>query len=307
MYFVGKNESRFMFVEGNKESDNVIATINLNGPILNNSNQYFSGNIIKYIDPKNVENTLSDLKNLNSKVVIIKINSPGGTVTATSSLEKIIRKFKDENKIKVYFYSNEILTSGGYWLAAAGDGIFASYGTIIGSIGVSGPNWYYYNKPKSISSGIFGKNIETEGGIEIFNQNAGSSKDLFNPFRKPSKKELSHLQMMIEDIYNDFVTTVSKSRKIEIETLKNDIGALIYNSKQAKNIFLIDDVLDYDELVKNIVKSNEFDDYKILEFYSEQKFINKILTNYFNLNYEFICNKVNNNFVSMLPLYMNNC
>ena len=63
----------------------------------------------------------------------------------------------------------------------SGDKIYANYGSIIGSIGVSGPSWYYYDKPKSISTGILGQKIETENGIYIFDQNAGNSKDLFNP------------------------------------------------------------------------------------------------------------------------------
>ena len=76
-------------------------------------------------------------------ILIIKINSPGGTVTATASLEKIINDFKKENKIEIYFYSDEILASGGYWVATSGDKIYANYGSIIGSIGVKGPDWFF--------------------------------------------------------------------------------------------------------------------------------------------------------------------
>ncbi len=306
-YLLDGSGKNFAFVEGDQNSNNVIATINLNGPIVNNLNRYFTGNIVKYIDPKDIEKILSEAKLLDIKVLIIKINSPGGTVTATSQLERIINKFKNENNIKVYFYSNEVLASGGYWAATTGDGIFANYGTIIGSIGVSGPSWYYYNNPKSISNGLFGQKIETENGIEIFDQNAGNSKDLYNPFRKPTKEELYHLQEMIEDIYNDFLSKVSSSRKIEISTLKNEIGALIFNSNQAKDKFLIDDVLDFNQLIKKIIKINNFKDYKVFEFHSEEKFFDKILSNYFNSSYVFICNKINTNFVSILPLYLNSC
>ena len=64
---------------------------------------------------------------------------------------------------------------------------------------------------------------------------------------------------MVGEIYNDFVLKVSQSRKIEIST-KNDIGALIFIN-QAKNNFLLDDVIEFDELINNIVKENNFDNY----------------------------------------------
>ena len=83
---------------------------------------------------------------------------------------------KKKQTLKYIFIQSEILASGGYWVATTADKIFASYGSIIGSIGVGGPSWYYYNTPLSVSSGIFGQSIETKKGIEVFNQNAGKVK-----------------------------------------------------------------------------------------------------------------------------------
>ena len=307
-YFLHQDDQKYNFIKGNKESKNIIAILNLNGPIVNNFNTFFSNNIISYIDPKVINKQLLSLSKINPDILIIKINSPGGTVTASASLEKIINKFKMENNLEIYFHSNEVLASGGYWVATSGDKIFASYGSIIGSIGVSGPSWYYYNEPTAISNGLIGQSIETNKGIEIFNQNAGNSKDLYNPFRKPSDEELKHLQNIIEKIYNDFVVKVSNSRRIEVNTLVNEIGALIYSSTQAKENFLIDEVLNYDELITKIVKERKYEDYKIIELKNNGNFINKFISNYLHLYFlENTCNKLNSNFVSVLPLFLFNC
>ena len=59
--------------------------------------------------------------------------------------------------------------SGGCWAALASDKIYAGYGAIIGSIGVRGPDWSYYDNPVSISTGILGKSVETKGGIKKYN------------------------------------------------------------------------------------------------------------------------------------------
>ena len=98
-----KNDSDFSFSEGDRQSENIIAVINLNGPIIKNINQNFIGNIIDHINPEIVKKSLKNLEELNPKIVIIRINSPGGTVTATATLEKIIREFKNKTNTKVYF------------------------------------------------------------------------------------------------------------------------------------------------------------------------------------------------------------
>ena len=302
-------KSEFTMTEGDQNSENIIGVINLNGPIFNNSSNALENNFYDYIDPEHISLYLEELKKLNVKILLIKINSPGGTVTATSQLENIFKNFKKESKVKIYFFTNEILASGGYWIATTADEIFASYGSTIGSIGVGGPSWYYYNTPLSVSSGLLGQTIETEKGIEVFNQNAGQSKDLFNPFRKPKDQEILHLQKIVDEIYEDFITKVSKNRNIEIKTIKNNIGALIYSSKQAKEKFLIDDVVTYSSLIKYIIKKNNYDDYKIYENITKKSLLGNFLASYKNYNdAKFnICNRFEMSINVITPLFLKEC
>ncbi len=304
---ISNHNQAYKFIDGDERSDNLIATLSLNGPIISNINNSLLNKVIEYIDPKVVKKNLEVLEKLNPKILIIKINSPGGTVTASASLEKIIEDFKNRNQTKIIFHSNDILASGGYWIATTGDKIYASYGSIIGSIGVSGPSWYYFDKPISISTNILGQKIETKNGIKIYDQNAGNSKDLYNPFRMPTEKELLHLQNIVKNIYNDFIIKVSSNRKIEVNILKNKIGALIYNSKQAKNNYLIDDVLDFDNLLKKIIKDNNYEDYKIIELYNKSNLLDSYISSYIKLDYDNLCNKLNSSFVVVLPTFFNRC
>ena len=305
-------KKQFVMTEGIPSSNNIIANINLNGPIFNNNSNVLGNNLYDYINPSLVKSYLEELKELQIKVLIININSPGGTVSATAELEQIIYEFKKSTNTKVYFFTKEILASGGYWVATTGDKIFASYGSIIGSIGVSGPSWFYYNTPLSLSSGVIGQSIETKDGIEVFNQNAGNSKDLFNPYRRPKTDEIKHLQNIVDDVYDDFIAKVSKSRKIEIADIKNEIGALIYNSNQAKKNFLIDDILNYETLLETIIKENEFDDYKIYENKVVDSFLGNLLAKYeyqtSNKNsFEKICRSLKTNINVVIPIYLKDC
>ena len=302
-------KSDFTMIEGDQNSKNIIGVINLNGPIFNNSSNVLENNIYDYINPENIKLYLEELKELKVKILLININSPGGTVSATAELENILKNFKKETKVEIYFFTSEILASGGYWIATTADRIFASYGSTIGSIGVSGPNWYYFNTPLSVSSGLFGQSIETEKGIEVFNQNAGQSKDLFNPFRKPKDQEILHLQKIVDEIYEDFITKVSKNRNIEMNTIRNNIGALIYSSTQAKENYLIDDVLNYSSLIEYIIKENNYSDYKIYENITKRSLLGNFLANHKNKNgANFnICKRLDMSINVITPLFLKEC
>ncbi len=305
------NKNNFVLVDGNEDSENIIATINLNGPIFNNSINILENNLYSFINPKYVKNYLEELKKLNVNVLIVNINSPGGTLTATAELENIFYNFKKETNTKIYFFTKEILASGGYWIGTSADKIYASYGAVIGSIGVSGPSWYYYNNPISLSSGILGQTIETKKGIEVFNQNAGQGKDLFNPYRRPTNDEIQHLQKIVDEVYNDFLRKVSKSRKIEISFVEKNIGALIYSSNQAKEKYLIDGILNYEKLIKNIIKENNFENYKIYENIKRQSLIENLIISYNNYYYKNvqgnICKKFETSINLVTPLFLRNC
>lgn len=295
-FYDNYNKSRFIFFKGDENSSNIVAIINIDGLIIENNNAFNRLSNPKIISPSLVKTYLNELEEISPQLVIFSINSPGGTVSASKEMYDIINNFKKKKNIEIYFHTNELLASGGYWTAIAGNKIFANYGAIIGSIGVRGPDWYFFNKPKSISSGIFGSRIETQESIEIYSNTSGKSKDLLNPFRQPLKNEIEHLQNMVDEIYNDFVKAVSKERKIENKIIINNIGALIYTSKKAFENNLIDEVISLDNLIQKIVDEKKFSNYKIIENLDENNsFFKEIFKSLFN-KFEF------NNFPDCLTL-----
>ncbi len=294
-------------ISGNVDSENSIFILNLNGPIVHNDSPI--SNLLNYniISPKKVGTDLDEILNLNPKILIVSINSPGGTVSASNELYKIFKSFKEKSGSKLFFHTSELLASGGYWASLSGDSIYASYGSIIGSIGVKGPDWFYFNKPILISSGIFGQTIEVEEQIEIYSTEAGKSKDLFNLFRKPTKEELDHLYGIVNKINDDFIRIVSKSRKIETNIIRNEIGGLIFNSSQAKNYFLIDNEISLDELINFQIKESKFEDFKIFKINKDKNsLIDKLVSvifynkNYSDTNNLNLCVKIKTNIVSIL-------
>ena len=303
--------SYFKHTAGNKNSTEIISILNINGPIISEPSNFNNFNLLgnnEVIYPSLIENYLKELDKKNIKGLIISINSPGGSVHASQKIYSLLNLFKKKNNIPLYFHSTNIIASGGYWISLSGDMIFAEYGTLIGSIGVKGPDWLYYNSPTAISSGILGKSIESPNGIKLFSSIAGNNKDIFNPFRIPTDEEIFKLQQIVNDIYKDFVNLVSINRKLEKELIIKDIGAMIFNTKRAKLNYLIDGEKNIDEVIEFMSKKLNLSDKKIIKNKNNKNYsiININIKNYLQTLYlnnnlkdeikESICNNYFNEF-----------
>jgi protease-4 len=291
--------SHFSYYKGDKKSENKIAILNINGPIISepqNINDFTIFNSLESIYPSLVRSYLNELSEKNIVGLIISIDSPGGSVSATHKIYKIIKEFKKKQKIPIFFHSSNILASGAYWISLSGDKIYADYGAIIGSIGVKGPDWVHYNSPTSLSPGLLGGYVESPNGIKLYSSTAGISKDIFNPFRKPSDKEIIQLQKMVDDIYEDFINLVSSNRKIEIKIIKEEIGSMIFNTTEAENYHLINSQMSIEDVMKTLSKQ--------LNLRDEQLIINKKNTKYNFLNLNFISKMNRSNLHNLYKSYI---
>jgi len=317
--FNGNSNNQFIFKEGDSESKNKIIYMELRGPILNEPSDAIEISLIDSIQAIYVSEfvkNLSKIKIEKPKGIIISINSPGGSVSATYNLYKAINKYKKNNDTKIFLHTNELLASGGYWAALASDKIFANYGSMIGSLGVRGPDWIYYDNPISISSGILGQTVETKDGIKKFTTIAGKSKDLFNSFRKPTKEEITILQSIVDNIYDDFVNIISKNRNIEKKIINEKLGALIFDAKTAKENFLIDDIKNIEEVKKQMIKELNLENYQIIWKEKKGGLVKNLINSSLIIKYDIhelknkkIC-KLINNYINVMILnneYINNC
>lgn len=156
------------------------------------------------------------------KVIVLKINSPGGTVVAT---DEIAEKLASIEKPTIAWI-REIGTSGAYWIASFTDVIVANQNSITASIGVS-------------SSYLEFSETFEKYGIDYIRLVSTPEKDIGSPFREPTSGELSKFKKDITGVHKQFIDIVSENRGISKEVIERTKGSFLLG-KEAQEIGLVD-------------------------------------------------------------------
>lgn len=188
--------------------------------------------------------------------VILKINSPGGTVAASDIIYHELIDFKRKKGIPLYACIASLGTSGGYYVATAADKIFAHPTAITGSIGVI-----------ALKFNIEG--LLTKIGIENETIKSRDKKDLFSPFRATTPEEREIIQRIINSMHNRFVDVVFQNRKslIKREELEALSDGRIYTSEQALEAKLVDHIGYLDEIVDVMKKTLGVKEAKVVTYH----------------------------------------
>ncbi len=203
-----------------------IALINIEGVITD------SRDIIKQITKYKEDSSI--------KGIVLNINSPGGGVAPSQEIYEEILKLHDKNK-KVVASMSSLAASGGYYIACASDKIVANPGTITGSIGVI----------------MTFSNIEElmkKVGMKTEVIKSGKYKDIGSPVRSITDEERDILQGVIDDVYDQFIEAVAKSRNMESERVKELADGRIFSGRQAKEIGLVDELGNLQDAISIITK-----------------------------------------------------
>jgi protease-4 len=168
------------------------------------------------------------------KALVLRINSPGGGVTASDTLHHEIKKFKSETGAKVIAHFTDTGASGAYYLALAADRITAQPTTITGSIGVT--------MLRVDATGLMQKI-----GVQALEITSGAEKGMGSPFRAITPEEKKIFQAMIDTLYARFVDLVVEGRKMQPQRVKQLADGRIYTSQEAKDAGLIDSIGYLDE------------------------------------------------------------
>jgi len=161
--------------------------------------------------------------------VALQINSPGGSPVQSSLIGARIRRLADEKDIPVFAFVEDVAASGGYWLAAAADEIFADESSVLGSIGV-------------ISAG-FGANVFlAKQGIERRVYTAGKSKSMLDPFKPESEEDVARLKAMLEKIHINFIRHVQARRGAKLDKSSDIFTGDIWIGSAAQEVGLIDGI-----------------------------------------------------------------
>ena len=188
--------------------------------------------------------------------LIIKINSPGGTVTASDIIYHELVKFRQKNKIPVYACITGVGTSGGYYVASASNDITAHPTAITGSIGV-------------IELKFNAERLLNKIGLEDETIKSGDKKDIFSPFRPITFEEREILQTIIDHLNNRFVDAVFAGRKdlLTKEQITKLGDGRIYTAQQALDSGLIDHIEYLDDTVIRMKNNLDIENARIITYY----------------------------------------
>jgi protease-4 len=163
------------------------------------------------------------------KAVVLRINSPGGAVTASDIMYQDLVNFRKETAKPVVACMMDVAASGAYYLAMGSDRVYAHPTTVTGSIGVI---MSLYN-----ASGLLSKIGLASDPIK-----SGPNKDLGNPARPMTPEERAILQGMVDSFYGQFVGIVAKGRGLPEDDVRQLADGRVYTGLDAKKLHLVDEV-----------------------------------------------------------------
>ena len=175
--------------------------------------------------------TLKDLKAFRDdpgiKAIVVRIDSPGGAVGPSQEIYSFIKKIREKKHVLVSMGS--IAASGGFYIACAGEKIYADPGTLTGSIGVimQVPNV---------------QGVLKWAGVEMNTLTAGKMKDSLSPFREMRPEERQYYENLLEDVHEQFIGAVATGRNLKVEQVRPIADGRVFTGRQAKALKLVDEL-----------------------------------------------------------------
>jgi signal peptide peptidase SppA len=160
--------------------------------------------------------------------VAISVNSPGGSPVQSAMIHSHIRALADEHKVPVFVFCEDVAASGGYWLACAGDEIYADQSSIIGSIGV-------------ISAGFGFVEAINKLGVERRVHAAGDSKSMLDPFKPERPEDVAHLQGLQTEVHDAFKALLRNRRGSKLNGIDSELfSGAFWSGRTSLKLGLID-------------------------------------------------------------------
>jgi protease-4 len=177
------------------------------------------------------------------KGIVVKINSPGGTITGSDILHHELKQFKKEKNIRIVACLMDVGTSGGYYVATAADEIMAHPTTITGSIAV-------------IAIKFNVKGLLNLIGVKDETIKSGELKDIWSPFRPSTDKERAIMQAVIDKFHSRFVDVIKEGRKdLSRQEIEKLADGRIFTADEALESRLIDRIGYLDDALDEMKKS----------------------------------------------------
>jgi len=193
------------------------------------------------------------------KALVVRINSPGGTITASDLIYREIVAFKAHKKVPVVAVMMDVAASGGYYAALAADTIIALPTTVTGSIGV-------------IMLTLNAQGLMEKIGVAPLAIKSADKKDAGSPFRQLTAEERAIFQSVIDQMYARFVGLIVEHRKIPEERVRAFADGRIYTAEQAKALGLVDSIGYMDDVVASARKAAGLEEAKIIMYHRPREY-----------------------------------
>ena len=193
------------------------------------------------LDTEDIVRTLSEYRDDPAiRAVVLRINSPGGVVAPTQEIATAVRRLREAKK-PVVASLGSVAASGGYYVAVAADRIYASPGTLTGSIGV-------------VMQLANVEGLLKKVGVEYVVVKAGAYKDVGNFARPMTPEERRILQSLLDDVYDQFIGAVAEGRGLDPQTVRSFAEGRIYSGRQAQGLKMVDDLGGLDDAIDAAAK-----------------------------------------------------
>jgi len=193
------------------------------------------------------------------KALIVRINSPGGTITASDTLYREVYEFKRRKKIPVIAAIMDVGASGGYYAALAADTVVAHPTAVTGSIGV-------------VMLTVNAQGLMEKIGVAPQAIKSGAMKDAGSPFRALNPEERAVFQGVIDDMYTRFVKLIVQSRKLPEARVRAFADGRIYTAEQALQLGLVDRVAYLDEVVDMAKKAAGVEEARVIMYHRPKEY-----------------------------------
>lgn len=211
--FLGATLSKPETSTASYANPNTVAVLELGGVIMN------SKDIIKQLKKQ--------IENKSVKGIVLRIDSPGGSVAPSQEIYDAVRELKEKKPIVVSMGS--VAASGGLYAALGASKVFAQKGTLTGSIGVimQFPNF---------------SEIAEQFGFSINTIKSGPFKDVGNSFRSMTDFEREYLQVTVNNVKDQFVEAIVEGRGLELAKVQQIADGRIFTGEHAKSLGLVDEI-----------------------------------------------------------------
>ncbi|MBX0311899.1 MAG: signal peptide peptidase SppA [Sulfurihydrogenibium sp.] len=219
------------------------------------------GTITDYLDTVSIISEAT--KDESIKAVVIDVDSPGGAVGASQEIYRAIEKLREKKPVVVSM--GNVAASGGYYISAPANVIYANPGTITGSIGV-------------IIQHVDVSEILNKLGVKVNTIKSGANKDILYPTKPLLPEQKALLEKTVMDVYDQFLDAIVRYRPIKKDVLKSYADGRVFSGNEAKALGLVDKIGNIQDAISEAKKLGKLkEDAPVIELKPKKPLLDELM------------------------------